>query len=240
MSNLAPGALHVRFSGFSASFRHPLTLTGMQISTPVPPFSTLLGIIGACAGRIITPQDTRIGFEFRATAADREIERTNRFQFKNSVLQPHKDGQSIMFRQVHFNPILDLYVTNTNLKQAFESPVSTPSMGRSQDIAWIDFVREISLEPVEEGDLGPTLLPQPFPVKGLILRLPEWMENDRMGYVRRAGPFGFYMAGIPTDQSRMHARGPNLFHPSDSSPPNDAIYIHSWLKQKIKSVPFQQ
>ena len=174
------------------SFRLPLTLTGMQISSPVPPLSTLLGLIGACAGRIISTTDTRIGFEYTATSMDREVERTNRLQLKEGKLIPHREGQSIMYRQVHFNPVLDLYVTNTALKSAFESPVSAPCLGRSQDIAWIDFVREVTLDPVTEGDIGPTLLPQSFPLSGLILRLPEWMENDEAGCMRKAGPLGFY------------------------------------------------
>ena len=238
--NLIERALHVRFSGLSASFRHPLTLTGMQVSTPVPPFSTLLGIVGACAGRVITPQDTRIGFEFRATGTDREIERTNRLQLKDNVLIPHRKGQSIMYRQVHFNPTLDLYVTNTELKSAFESPVSTPCLGRSQDIARIDFVKNIELKPVEEGDIGPTLLPQPFPVRGLILGIKEWMENSSTGYVRKAGPFGFYMAGVPTDPSKIHVKGPNLFHPSDTSSKTDVVYIHSWMKPKLQKQELEQ
>jgi CRISPR-associated protein Cas5t len=223
-------ALHVRFSGFSASFRHPLTLTGTQVSTPVPPFSTLLGLLGACAGRVITPQDTQIGFEFRATGTDMEVERTNRFQFKNGMLQPHREGHSIMYRQVHFNPVLDLYVTNLSLKNAFESPVSTPYLGRSQDIAWVDVLHEIDLELVDEGEIGATLLPRPYPISGLILRLPEWMENNRAGFVRRSGPFGFYMAGVPTDTNRAHVKGPRLFHPSDSSAPTDVVYVHEWMK----------
>ena len=225
-------ALHARLAGFSASFRHPLTLTGMQISTPVPPFSTLLGLLGACAGRVVTPQDTQIGFEFRASTTDRELERTNRFQFKGGVLEPHREGQSIMYRQVHFNPVLDLYVTNLTLKNALNSPASTPYLGRSQDVAWIEFVREIELLPIEEGDVGATLLPPPYPIRGLILRLPEWMENDRMGYVRRAGPFGFYMAGVPTSEARLHVKGPRLFHPTDSGTPTDAVYLHEWLRSK--------
>jgi CRISPR-associated protein Cas5t len=221
----------VRFSGFSASFRHPLILTGVQISTPVPPFSTLLGLISACAGRIITPKDTRLGFEFKACATDREIERTNRFQLKAGVLRPHREGQSIMYRQVHFDPVLDLYLTNVALREAFENPVSTPTLGRSQDLAWIDFVREIELEPVESGFIGPTLLPRAFPLRGLIMRLPEWMENDRMGLVRKTGPFGFYMVGVPTKQTRILVSGPNLYHASDSVSPNDVVYVHNWAKQ---------
>ncbi|MGI0091739.1 MAG: CRISPR-associated protein Cas5 [Nitrososphaerales archaeon] len=223
-------ALHARFAGFSASFRHPLTLTGMQITTPVPPFSTLLGLMSACAGTVIVPQDTQIGFEFRAAGTDREVERTNRFQYKRGLLEPHKEGQSIMYRQVHFDPVLDLYVTNLNFKRVFEAPASTPCLGRSQDIAWIEFVREVELTPAEEGDIGPTLLPRPFPVSGLILRLPEWMENSQLGYVRKSGPFGFYMSGVPTDQARMRVKGPRLFHPADARSSADVVYIHEWLK----------
>jgi CRISPR-associated protein Cas5t len=230
-------ALHIRLSGLTASFRHPLTLTGMQISTPVPPFSTLLGLISACAGRVVTPEDTRIGFEFRASSTDREIERTNRFQYKGGSLTPHREGQSLMFRQVHFDPVLDLYLSNLELQSAFESPVSTPCFGRSQDIAWIDFVKIIDLNPVEDGEVGPTLLPQPFPMKGLILRLPEWMDNTRLGFVRKVGPFGFYMCGVPTDYKRIRVRGPSLYHPSDASSTTDAVYIHNWLSGNKRDKP---
>lgn len=186
--------------------------------------------MGACAGRVVTPKDTRLGFEFKSSGLDREIERTNRLQFKGGKLEPHKEGQSIMYRQVHFEPILDLFVTNLELKSAFESPASTPCLGRSQDIAWIEYVREVELLPVEEGDVGATLLPRPYPIRGLILRLPEWMENSRTGYVRKSGPFGFYMSGIPTDQKRLHVKGPRLFHSSDSLSSDDAVYIHEWIK----------
>lgn len=198
----------------------------------MPSFSTLLGLIGACAGRVVTPDDTRIGFEFKSSSSDRELERTNRFQYERGALREHREGQSIMVRQVHFNPVLDLYTTNTSLKESLESPTITPCLGRSQDVAWIEFVREINLDPVDEGDVGPTLLPQSFSVKGLVLRLPEWMENDQLGYTRRAGPFGSYVSGVPTDLTRVHTKGPNLFHPSDAASPTDAVYIHSWTATK--------
>ena len=203
------------------------------MSTPVPPYSTILGLISACAGRIIRPKDTRVGFEFSSVGADRELERTNRLQYKGGVLAPHREGQSIMFRQVHFFPTLDLFVTNLDLREAFESPVSTPCLGRSQDVAWINSVQEIELSTVPEGNIGATLLPRPYPIRGLILRLPEWMENDRLGYVRKKGPFGFYTAGAPNDFSRAHVKGPNLFHPSDSESLDDVVYIHQWLEPRL-------
>lgn len=184
--------------------------------------------MSACAGRIVSPTETDIGYEFRAVGIDREVERTNRFQYKNGKLEPQKKGQSIMYRQVHFNPTLDLYVTNLNLKNAFESPVATPCLGRSQDVAWINFTREVDLTPVAEGDVGATLLPKPFPMRGLIMRLPEWMDNSNTGLVRKPGPFGFYMSGVPTDP-RMRMKGPRLFHPSDAETEGHAVYIHEWI-----------
>jgi hypothetical protein len=205
----------------------------MQLSTPVPAYSTILGLVSACAGKVIGPKDTRLGFEFKAVSSDNiEIERTDRFQFKAGVLAPHRSGQSIMSRQVHFEPLLDLFVTNLNLKSAFESPVSSPCFGRSQDLAWIEFVRDIDLTPVKEGDIGATLLPRPYPFRGLILRLPEWMENARTGYVRSSGPFGFYSSGSATDAKRTHVEGPDLYHASDANAPGDAVYLHSWLEPK--------
>jgi len=66
-------ALHVKMEGFTAFFKHPLTITGTQISLPCPPYSTLLGMLSAIAGRVVLPSETRIGFEFHCSSRDIEI-----------------------------------------------------------------------------------------------------------------------------------------------------------------------
>jgi CRISPR-associated protein Cas5t len=250
-------ALHIRLEGLTASFRPPLTISGTQISTPVPSYSNLLGIISACAGRIVKPGETRIGFEFHCQSHDLEIERKDRLALKDGKLGPisktnaPKDyrfhiknsskvfsgfleeiRQGIGYRQIYWNPKLDLYVTNLSLKNAFENPAATPGFGRSQDIAWIVFVREIKLYPLEKGAIGPTLIPMPqIGVPGLVMRLPEWMENIRMGYTREPGPFGIYQAMIPTTDFRCVIERKNLFHPSDNEKEDYAIYLHEWMKE---------
>lgn len=178
-------ALHIRLEGLSSSFRHPLTISGTQISTPVPSYSNLLGMISACAGRIIKNEETRIGFEFHCKSYDLELEKTVRWEMKRGRLKPHAKGQGISKRQVYFYPKLDLYLTDMSLKKPFENPSATPCLGRSQDIAWIISVREIELISKPNGTLGPTLIPMPQQgVPGLVVRLPEWMNNIKMGYVR--------------------------------------------------------
>jgi CRISPR-associated protein Cas5t len=243
----------------TASFRYPLVVSGTQITTPVPSYSTILGMISACAGRIIKPEETRIGFEFHSRSRNLELERKDRMVLKGKKLQPFRDKkapkdyrlhlkteqervcgfleevhQGIGPREVYWRPRLDLYLTNVNLKSAFENPASTPCFGRSQDIGWISFIREIDLIPKSGGKLGPTLIPmsqKPFPIPSLIVRLPEYMENARMGYVREPGPFGIYQAMNPTVDWRFEVTGENFYHPSDaeSECTDDVIYLHQWL-----------
>jgi CRISPR-associated protein Cas5t len=225
-------AIHVRFEGFTASFRHPLILSGTQMSTPVPAYSHLLGMISACAGRAVTPNETRIGFEFHCQSHDLELQRTVRWKVdKQGRLKPHSKGPGIAYRQVYWQPRLDLFVTNLNLKAPFEKPAATACFGRSQDIAWIKLCREISLEPMPQGTLGPTLIPYPqFGIAGLIVRLPEWFENNAFGRPRRPGPFGHYQAMPPTvGDLRFQVKRDDLFHPSDAPHQEHAVYLHRWL-----------
>jgi CRISPR-associated protein Cas5t len=227
-------ALHIRFEGLTASFRQPLVLSGTQISTPVPAYSHLLGMISACAGRVVTPNEIRVGFEFRCQARDLELERTVRWEVdKEGRLKPHHKGQGISYRQVYWQPQLDLFVQNLDLKPAFQRPVATPCFGRSQDIAWIEWCKEVDLAPVRSGALGPTLIPYPQPgIAGVIVRLPEWFENNIAGRPRRAGPFGRYQAMLPNvGQMRFQVERNDLFHPSDAEHGNDVIYLHKWLSE---------
>jgi CRISPR-associated protein Cas5t len=227
-------ALHIRLEGFTSSFRHPLTISGIQVSTPMPAYSNILGMISACAGRIISPSDTRVGFEFHCQSHDLELERTIRLMVdKKGRLKPQPKGQGILKRQVYWYPQLDLYVTNLELKRFFESPVATPCFGRSQDIAWIKFVKEIGLTPMARGALGPTLISMPQSgVPGLPVRLPEWIENKKMGYTREPGPFGVYQAMIPTTEILFEVERENLYHPSDSKKDNYVIYLHNWIEEE--------
>lgn len=136
-------ALHVKLEGYTAFFRVVWTITASQMTLPCPPYPTLLGLISTCAGRVETPADTRIGYEFNHASEGEELERTKRFELtQGGYLQQQKKGQGLLYRQVHFKPTLDLYLTNLDLKEAFRNPVATPTLGRSQDLCWITKVEE--------------------------------------------------------------------------------------------------
>lgn len=222
--------LHIQFQGITSFFKHPLTITGVQISLPCPPYSTLLGLLSACAGQTITPDEIRIGYEYRCNSINIELERTDRLVVDNKGrLRKHKEGQGILKRYIHYLPILDIYVNDLSLKDIFKSPASTPTLGRSQDIAWITKVEQVLLEPRTEGFLGTTMLPySDLDLPSLIIRCPEWFENNRLGITRIAGPISLFQAMSPTTKKKYWVKSNNLYHSSNLENDKDIIYFHDW------------
>ena len=123
-------------------------------------------------------------------------------------------------------------MTNLDLEQAFLSPVSTPSFGRSQDIAWIKKIERVQLTELPSGKLGATLIPEiKMNISSLLVRCPEWFENNVEGRTRIAGPFGFYQGLLPTTRERFLVTMKSLYHPSNLTDAQNVIYLHQWIQQ---------
>ncbi len=218
--------LRVRIRGWTATFRLPLLYTGTGLSAPVPPYSTLLGLIGSVAGREIQPHETRIGCEFRSEGLALDLERTQRLMMntKTRRLRPQPE-RGIAKRQFHVRPQLDLYLDNLNFHAAFESPQNPPCLGRSQDVAWITAVDVVEAESVAEGTVRGTLIPFPEPnAGGMILRLPDYFDNADTGYTRHIGKLGMYQ--VVKHDAPAHIRREGLVH-VQNSPEEHTIYLHT-------------
>ena len=222
-------ALHVQLRALSAAYPYPFLRTGTQLTMPIPPFSTVFGNLSACAGRVVSPAETDIAVEFRYRGQGIDLERTRRLWVDNKtgVLRVNPET-GLAARQFHVEPQLDIYLTGTSLRAALHAPAATPCLGRSQDIAWISFVREIELEPQDDGLLGPTLVPFPnFQLGGQILPpLVDYYLNDRTGYLRRVGRLSRYQA-VPEGSAVRSAADFKIYHPSDSSLSDHVVYLHS-------------
>ncbi|MEO9295891.1 MAG: hypothetical protein ABI347_09870 [Nitrososphaera sp.] len=146
-------------------------------------------------------------------------------------LKRHRKGQGILKRYIHFRPQLDLYLTNTEIGNALKNPISTPCLGRSQDVMWITAVKEIELAPADSGNIGPTMIPAiKENIPSLIVQCPEWFDNTTTGKTRLAGPFARFQAMIPTSSSRYPVSMANLYHASDRADSDDVIYLHQWTQ----------
>jgi len=219
--------LHVRLKGWTATFRLPLLYSGTGLTSPVPPYSTLLGLMGNVAGREVAPTETRIGYVFRSDGVGVDLETTWRFEAKPRTGRLISQTQrGIAKRQFHVRPQLDLYLDNLNLLSIFENPVNPPCMGRSQDLAWIVGIPErVEAIPVEEGTVRGTLIPFPEPnAGGLILRLPDYFDNSNVGYTRRIEKLVMYQVIKHEAPAKIHREG--LFKIT-GLPDGEVIYLHS-------------
>src|SRR5271157_699094 len=115
--------LHVRFEGLTASYPYPFLRSGTALTMPLPPYSSIFGMMSACAGRDIHPDGKlKIGFEFVSDSRDTiDLEKTDRLKTDPKGRLRHNPEQGIVKRQFHVNPRLDLYITDINLKVIFDS-----------------------------------------------------------------------------------------------------------------------
>lgn len=215
--------LHISIRAWTATFRLPLLYSGTGLTSPLPPYSTILGLIGATVGREIMPEETKIGFVFKSAGTAIDIETTQRLKVDNKGrLKPNKET-GIAKRQFHIKPELELYLDNLSFKKAFEYPANSLCLGRSQDLAWVLDVNEVEADSVSEGIIRGTLIQFPeHNAAGLILLLPDYFNNSDFGYTRETGKLGKYQA-VKYDTPAKIKRN-NLFRLKDSG---ETIYLYS-------------
>jgi CRISPR-associated protein Cas5t len=227
--------LHIHFEGFTASYPYPFLRSGTAITLPLPPFSSIFGMLSACAGRDIDPSEVgRVGYEFRSVGPYKgmDLERTDRLKTDPRGRLRLNPEKGIAKREFHISPKLDMYLTNVALQPIFENPVAVPRFGRSQDIAWITSITEIDFDVLKEGVIRATLAPSPSFMFGQPLPpLVDYYLNDVQQRTRVPGRISRYVA-IP-DVEALGREGflvqsteqIRLYHPSDSNYPEHAVIL---------------
>jgi len=220
-------AAHVKLKALTASFKHILFKSGYQISMLVPPPSSILGILMAAKGDYTLPDRIKFGYEFSYKSSGDDIERTVRFMLTKRGLV-RQEQQGIIHRQTLFFPELDIYAEEEYIKY-FHSPASAISLGRSQDLAWVEKVELVQLQGRKEGELKSTFVSEDVRARGLKFRLPSYILNDRTGYVRVNGPFKTYSMVLAQEGS-VQASGKGLYFPDDSEDADHVIFIHDFSR----------
>jgi CRISPR-associated protein Cas5t len=136
-------AVRVTISAWTASFRYGGFMIGVQPTLPVPPLSTVFGLMSAATGRIVTPHDTFVAYTFRSHGRGTDLERI-------LEVEPGAGGKwNVIKREQLLFPELVLYV-DTSFEQAFRSPHYQLLLGRSTDLACVDSIDTVDLEIVNE------------------------------------------------------------------------------------------
>lgn len=222
--------LEIQFSGWTATPRMPFILSGNAVCMHTPSYSLLLGVIGCCLGRLVSSDEVQIGFEYSYDTVAKDLETRQRLEYDGRRVKKHSKGSDAYLREFHTFPKLTIWIDRIDWKDYFLSPIGTPSLGRSQDILKIDYVKEIEVAAVDEGEVSGCMLPFSTALQagGQLVQLAEsFAENEEIGSGRIPQKSKVFLS-IPYD-SRVTIKHPNLFKTQDTN--TKIFYLHQFNKQ---------
>jgi len=169
-------AYRIHLTSWTASFRYPNLISGYQPSMVAPPLSTIYGLISAAVGNYLCANDLAVGYLFNFDCQTIEIETIYQFTSKSSRLTTKSN---IIRRQILFNNSLWLYLEDFQVAESFLKPNFQMLLGRSNDLASVDAVDEIDLEPLPKlSKLKGTVIPMgTIPLAAPIQALPIGFTN---------------------------------------------------------------
>jgi CRISPR-associated protein Cas5t len=153
--------LRVGISGWTASFRYPAFISGFQPTLPVPPLSTICGLLSAAKGAYVQLADTGVGYVFLSQGKGVDLETI--YELEDS---PLRAKSNIVRREMLVEPRLFLYVTDLSLAEFFDRPRYPLLLGRSTELAMVaEKPQVIEFEERQGIRVGGTLFP--FPMEGI-------------------------------------------------------------------------
>lgn len=167
--------IRVKLKSWAASFRYPTFQSGYQPTLPVPPLSTIQGVLSATKGEIISFSEVPfVGYVFISEGKGVDLER---------IYALGKPETDVMKREVLLDNTLYLYLPD-EWEKYFKKPKFQLLLGRSSDIATVEEIKQIELEKCENVPVGGTIVPVSAGLPGIIHALP--MEFDYSTIPRRA------------------------------------------------------
>lgn len=204
--------IYACISGWTATFKMPLfySNTGIKGSMPtmnVPPYTTIIGMLGSMVGRDLEPDEIkRIGFIFEYDKKGVDLEKLESYSLdtEKDIIRRNTGITNPTQREFLIRPRLHIYLENVTLfEHYFKEPFNIPCFGRSQDIAWLETLKNgrqyeiVEAEEVQHGTVQNTLLPFPQEgASGIIIPLVDYYENFKVGSLRTAGNISKYQVVI--------------------------------------------
>src|SRR2546421_10248237 len=116
--------------GWTASFRYPAFISGFQPTLPVPPLSTIYGLLSAAKGETVTPASARVGYVFQSHGTAVDLEAI--YELHDT---PLRANTNVVKRQLLCEPELFLYVSDLDFAEYFRRPHYPLLLGRSTELA---------------------------------------------------------------------------------------------------------
>lgn len=141
-------AYRITISSWTSSFRYPNLISGFQPTLHVPPISTVLGILNACAGKYIPHNDIKLGYYFDFEAKSVDLETIYQVETNSKNIPKSQVKPNIIRREFLFNNRLFVYFTDSKWADLFKSPYYPILLGRSSDLGTIHRIETVELQEI--------------------------------------------------------------------------------------------
>ncbi len=166
---------------WTASFRYPNLISGIQPTLEVPPLSTVLGLMNAAAGNYLAHTKLIIGYYFEYSSKATDLETI--YMIDSNKGRPTNNAKSnVIKREFLFDTFLRMYVVEERLVDYFKRPFYPLLLGRMNDLASVDInsINKRELQPLENAD---KIKGQIIPfnnnyLPGTIQALPKYFSNS--------------------------------------------------------------
>lgn len=177
--------IKIRINSITASFRQPLFISSFHPTYPIPPPSTIFGLLSAAKGEYVSDKDTKIGYIFSTEGMGQDLETIYEINYKKG-----KTSTNVYLREFLFNVSLDLYVTNLDLIKFLKNPFYPILLGRTNDIATIDEIKVVNIKPLKNGIVRNSLIPNNYQIQnGTLFKMPIIMSDSIPRNLIKSGMF---------------------------------------------------
>jgi CRISPR-associated protein Cas5t len=169
----------IDITSWTASFRYPNLISGMQPTLEVPPISTILGLINAAAGSYLKHNNLKLGYYFEYEMEGEDLETI--YQISSKDGRPTNNAKSnVISRKFLYNNFLRIYTDDKQIVEYLSQPYYPLLLGRMNDLATVERISE--KEDLREIEFASKIRGQVIPFKyriaGQLQALPQYFTDE--------------------------------------------------------------
>jgi CRISPR-associated protein Cas5t len=172
----------ITLTSWTSSFRYPNLMSGYQPTLPVPPLSTIFGIISSAMGKYYITDSHKIGYYFKYSALCVDLETIYQIGTKLNEIK-----SNVIKREFLVDTSLFLYTTEQEIVKAFEKPYFQLLVGRSGDLATVTDIKKLDCKELDIlHHLKGTIVPfnnymLPAPIQALPMYFSDTVPRRNIG-----------------------------------------------------------
>jgi len=170
----------IDITSWTASFRYPNLISGVQPTLEVPPLSTVLGLINAAAGFYIPHKSLTLGYYFQYETIAEDMETIYMIPSDKGRPSNREIKSNIIFRKFLVNNFLRIYTPDESIAEYLSRPYYQLLLGRMNDLATVvNISQKTKLEAVEKaGLIRGQIVPFRYKLPGQIQALPQYFTDE--------------------------------------------------------------